>query len=75
LFSKAAVRIAVVGLATLGISSGLARPALAALKYGTYELSQFAASSRLFECEALVISGIGFIGLAFLVRRWQASAE
>jgi hypothetical protein len=73
--SKAIVRIAVVGLATLGISSGLARPALAALKYGSYELSQLAASSKLFECEALVIFGFGFIGLAFLVRRWQVPAE
>jgi hypothetical protein len=73
-FSKAIGRIAVVGLATLAASAVIARPALAALKYGSYELSQLAETSKLFEVEALLVFGIAFFGLAFVVRRWQASS-
>jgi len=74
-FSKAIVRVLVVGLAALGVSTVVARPALAALRYGSYQLSQLAGSSKLFECEALLAFGVGFISLAVLVRKWQISEE
>jgi hypothetical protein len=74
-FSKALVRVLVVGSAALAVSTVVARPAWAALKYGSYQLSQLAGSSKLFECEALLAFGVGFISLAILVRKWQSSEE
>jgi hypothetical protein len=73
--SKELTRIGAVVAGTLTLSAVAARPALAALKYGSYELSQLAQSSRLFECQALVLFGIGSIFLAFVLRKWQDSAE
>jgi hypothetical protein len=75
LVSNAAARITVIGSAAMAISAVIARPALAALKYGSHELSELAASSKLFECEALILFGISFIGIAFVVRRWQPPTE
>jgi hypothetical protein len=73
--SKAIARVLVIGSAALAVSTLIARPAWAALRYGSYQLSQLAQSSKLFECEALLAFGIGFIGLAVLVRKWQSSEE
>jgi hypothetical protein len=74
-FSKAITRIVLAGTSALAISTFVARPAWAALKYGTYELSQLAETSKMFECQALVVCGACFIGFAILVRKWQASEE
>jgi hypothetical protein len=73
--SKTLARIGAVAAGALAVSAVAARPALAALRYGSYELSQLAQSSKLFECEALVLFGIGSICLAFVVRKWQSSVE
>jgi hypothetical protein len=74
-FSKAIKRVLVIGISALVLTTLVARPAWAALKYGSYELSQLTESSKLFECQALLVFGAGFIGLAVLVRKWQASEE
>jgi hypothetical protein len=74
-FSKAIRRILVIGSLALVVTTLVARPAWAALKYGGYELSQLTESSKLFECQALLVFGVAFIGLAVLVRKWQASEE
>jgi hypothetical protein len=73
--SKAVARISFAGLSIPALSAVSARPALAALKFGGYQLSQLAQSSKMFESVALLLFGIGFIGLAFVVRRWQAAPE
>jgi len=75
MFRKAIARILIVGLSILALSSVIARSALAAIKFGSYQLSQLAQSSKMLESVALLLFGIVFIGLASVVRRWQASAE
>jgi len=53
----------------------LARPALAAIKLGSIQLLQLAQSPKMLESAALVLFGVGFFALAFVVRRFQPSTE
>ena len=52
-----------------------ARPALAAIKLGGVQLSRLAESPKTLEAAALVLFGIGFLALAFVVRRFQAPVQ
>ena len=75
MFRKAIARISVVGLAVLALSAVIARPTLAAIKFGSYQLSQLAESHKMLESGALLLFGIGFIAVASVVRKRQAAAE
>ncbi len=57
------------------ISAILARPALAVIRMGSVQLSGLAQSPKVLESVALVLFGIGFLALASVVRRFQASTE
>ena len=73
--SKFWVRVLKVSAVLAMISAILAWPALAAIRSGTFQLYQFAQSPKTLESAALVLFGVGFLGLAFVVRRFQASTE
>lgn len=73
--SKFWVRLSCVVTLVSGVSALLARPALAAIKLGSVQLSHLTDSPKLLESAALVLFGAGFFALAFVVRRLQATAE
>jgi len=75
LASKLWVRTLSVTSCAAAISAILARPALAAIRLGSVQFSAFAQSPKVMESAALVLFGIGFLALAFVVRRFQASTE
>ena len=73
--SKLWVRASKVAIFLAVILAVLARPALAAIRFGSLQLSQLAQSPKVLESAALVLFGIGFLALAFLVRRLQSTAD
>ena len=75
LASKLWVRLSSVVLFFVVLFSFLARPALAAIKLGTAQLSHITDSPKVLESVALLLFGGCFLVLAFLVRRLQPSAE
>jgi hypothetical protein len=75
LASKLCVRVLKAAVFLAVISAILTRPALAAIRLGSIQLSQLAQSPRMLESAALAVFGIGFLALAFVVRCFQASTE
>jgi len=69
------VRALYVGSIVAVISAILARPALAVIRLGSVQLSEFTQSTKTLESAALVLFGIGFLALAFVVRRFQSTTE
>jgi hypothetical protein len=75
LTSKIWVRALGVGSILAVISAILARPALAVIRLSSVQLSEFTQSPKTLESAALVLFGIGFLALAFVVRRFQSATE
>lgn len=75
LASKPWVRVFYVASAPAVVSAILARPALAAIRSGSIQMSQLTQSPRMLESAALVLFGIGFLALASIVRRFPSAAE
>ena len=75
LASKLRIRVLFVASFLAAISAILARPALAVIRMGSVQLSELTESPKALESAALVLFGIGFLALAFVVRRFQASTE
>jgi len=75
LASKLWIRVFYVASFLAVISAILARPALAVIRMGSIQLSVLTQSPRALESAALVLFGIGFLALAFVVRRFQASTD
>ena len=75
LASKLWVRLSSVVLFFIVVFSVLAKPALAALKLGTVQLSHITNSPKALESVALLLFGGCFLALAFVVRRLQTSTE
>ena len=73
--SKFWVRLSCVVTPMSAVSAVLAKPALAAVKLGTVQLSHLTDSPKTLESAALVLFGVGFIALAFVVRRLSGPAE
>jgi len=73
--NKLWVRVFYVASFVAVISAILARPALAVIRLGSVQFSQLTESPKVLESAALVVFGIAFLVLAFVVRRFQASTE
>lgn len=73
--SKLWVRIFYVASILTVILAAFARPALAVIIQGGIQLSRLAESPKTLEAAELVLFGIGFLALAFVVRRFQAPAQ